>query len=110
MSTLLIKNAKNIITMDGQRNQYPGGSLYIEGQGIKAIGTELPYDTADRIIDARGHIVYPGLINTHHHLYQTFTRNIPLAQDCSLFDWLLTLYEIWRHLHPQDVYLSALVG
>lgn len=110
MSTLLIKNAKNIITMDGQRNQYPGGSLYIEGQGIKAIGTGLPYDTADRIIDARGHIVYPGLINTHHHLYQTFTRNIPLAQDCSLFDWLLTLYEIWRHLHPQDVYLSALVG
>ena len=110
MKTLLIKNARNIITMDDNRTEYPGGSIYIEGQEIKAIGTNIPYDTADEIIYADGKIIYPGLINTHHHLYQTFTRNIPWAQDCELFDWLITLYDIWRHISPEDVYLSAMVG
>ncbi|NJJ39986.1 8-oxoguanine deaminase [Paenibacillus apii] len=110
MRTLLIKNARNIITMDAERRCYPGGSLFIEGQEIKAIGTDIPYEDADTVIDATGKIVYPGLINTHHHLYQTFTRNIPQAQDCELFDWLVTLYEIWRHMRPEDVYLSAMVG
>jgi cytosine/adenosine deaminase-related metal-dependent hydrolase len=110
MATLLIKNARNIITMDANRNTYPGGSLFADGQEIKAIGADIPYDDADTVIDATGKIVYPGLINTHHHLYQTFTRNIPWAQDVELFDWLLTLYDIWRHMRPEDVYLSALVG
>lgn len=110
MKTLLIKNARNIITMDDNRTQYPGGSIYIEGQEIKAIGQDIPYETADEIIHAEGKIIYPGLINTHHHLYQTFTRNIPWAQDCELFDWLITLYDIWRHITPEDVYLSAMVG
>ncbi|WP_078543316.1 8-oxoguanine deaminase [Litchfieldia alkalitelluris] len=110
MKTVLIRNARNIITMDEERSQFPGGSIYIEGQEIKAIGVDLPYETADEIIDARNQIIYPGLINTHHHLYQTFTRNIPLAQNCELFDWLITLYDIWRHIRPEDVYLSAAVG
>lgn len=110
MRTLLIKNAKNIITMDEKRTEYPGGSMYVVGQEIKAIGYDLPFETADTVIDARGKIVYPGLINTHHHLYQTFTRNIPWVQNVELFDWLITLYDIWRHLKPEDVYLSAVVG
>ncbi len=110
MKTMLIKNARNIITMDRERRQYPGASMYIEGQEIKAIGSNLPYETADTVIDARDKIIFPGLINTHHHLYQTFTRNIPAAQDCELFDWLLTLYDIWKHLRPEDVYVSAMVG
>lgn len=110
MQSLLIKNARNIITMDNKRSRIPSGSIYIEGQEIKAIGVNLPYETAERVIDARNKIIYPGLINTHHHLYQTFTRNIPFAQDVELFDWLLTLYDIWRHLRPEDVYLSAMVG
>lgn len=110
MATLLIRNARNIITMDASRNTHPGGSLFADGQEIKAIGNDIPYDTADTVIDATGKIVYPGLINTHHHLYQTFTRNIPWAQDVELFDWLLTLYDIWRHMRPEDVYLSAMVG
>ncbi|MDF2958304.1 MAG: hydroxydechloroatrazine ethylaminohydrolase [Paenibacillus sp.] len=109
-STLLIKNARSIVTMDGENRVIKNGSLYAEGQEIIAIGDNLPYETADKVIDARNKIVYPGLINTHHHLYQTLTRNIPLAQDCPLFDWLLTLYEIWRHLEPEDIYLSAMVG
>ncbi|WP_046176440.1 8-oxoguanine deaminase [Domibacillus indicus] len=110
MKTLLIKNARNIISMDEKRRQYPRGNIYIEGQEIKAIGSVIPFETADTVIDARDKIVYPGLINTHHHLYQTFTRNIPRAQDCELFDWLLTLYDIWRHIEPEDVYLSAMTG
>jgi cytosine/adenosine deaminase-related metal-dependent hydrolase len=110
MASLLIKNARNIITMDHDRKQYPGGSMYIEGQEIIAIGYQLPYETADTVIDARNKIIFPGLINTHHHLYQTFTRNIPWAQNCELFDWLSTLYDIWRFIRPEDVYLSAAVG
>ncbi|MBM7571134.1 8-oxoguanine deaminase [Aquibacillus albus] len=110
MKTMLIKNARNIITMNDKEEKFPGGSIYIEGQEIKAIGADLPYETADTVIDARGKIVYPGLINTHHHLYQTFTRNIPFVQNCELFDWLITLYDIWRHLKPEDIYFSAMVG
>lgn len=110
MSTLLIQNAKNIITMDGERRRFPGGSLYAVGQEITAIGYDLPYETADTVIDATGKIVYPGLINTHHHLYQNLTRNIPFVQKTELFDWLVTLYDIWRHLRPEDIYISAVVG
>lgn len=110
MATLLIKNARNIITMDGSRRRIPGGSLYAVDGVIKAIGIDLPYETADTVIDASHKIVYPGMISTHHHLYQTLTRNIPWAQDCELFDWLLTLYEVWRGLQPEDLYLSAQVG
>lgn len=110
MGSLLIKNARNIITMDQERREIPGGCIYIEGQEIMAIGDDIPYKTADIVMDARNKIVYPGLINTHHHLYQTFTRNIPWAQNCELFDWLITLYDIWRFITPEDVYLSAAVG
>lgn len=110
MRTLLIRNARNIVTMDGERRQYPGGSLYASGQEIVAIGCDIPYETADTVIDARHKIVYPGLINTHHHLYQNLTRNIPFAQKTGLFDWLVTLYEIWRQLRPEDIYVSAMVG
>ncbi|MBB6675475.1 8-oxoguanine deaminase [Cohnella nanjingensis] len=110
MGTLLIKNAKNIITMDEERTRYPGGSLYAVDQQIVAIGRDLPCETADTVIDATGKIVYPGLINTHHHLYQNLTRNIPFVQKTELFDWLVTLYDIWRHLRPEDIYVSAMVG
>ncbi|THF81320.1 8-oxoguanine deaminase [Cohnella fermenti] len=110
MGTLWIRNAKNIITMDGERRQYPGGSLYAVDQQIVAIGYDLPYEAADTVIDARDKIVYPGLINTHHHLYQNLTRNIPFVQKTELFDWLVTLYDIWRHLRPEDIYASAVVG
>ncbi|MFC0211938.1 8-oxoguanine deaminase [Paenibacillus chartarius] len=110
MGTLLIKNARSIVTMDEERRVIPGGSLYAIGQEIVAIGTDLPYKDADTVIDAAGMIVYPGLINTHHHLFQTLTRNLPLAQDCTLFDWLCTLYDIWRNLRAEDIYISAAVG
>ncbi|WP_217592397.1 8-oxoguanine deaminase [Cohnella sp. GbtcB17] len=110
MGTLLIKNARSIVTMNDARDVVEGGSLYAIGQEIVAIGEDIPYEDADTVIDAAGMIVYPGLINTHHHLNQTLTRNIPLAQDCGLFDWLVTLYDIWRHMRPEDVYTGAVVG
>jgi cytosine/adenosine deaminase-related metal-dependent hydrolase len=110
MPSLLIKNARNIIAMDAARTRIPGGSLYAEDGVIKAIGTDLPYTTADTVIDARHKVVYPGMISTHHHLYQCLTRNIPWAQDCELFDWLVTLYQVWRGLQPEDLYLSAQVA
>ncbi|MBB6732029.1 8-oxoguanine deaminase [Cohnella zeiphila] len=110
MRTLLVKNAKSIVTMNGEREVVEGGSLYAVGQEIVAIGKDLPYEDADTVIDAAGKIVYPGLINTHHHLFQTLTRNLPLAQECGLFDWLGTLYGIWRHLRPEDVHIGAVVG
>jgi cytosine/adenosine deaminase-related metal-dependent hydrolase len=110
MRTLLVKNAKSIVTMNEAREVIEGGSLYAVGQEIVAIGKDLPYEDADTVIDATGKVVYPGLINTHHHLFQTLTRNIPLAQERSLFGWLVTLYDIWRHLRPEDVYIGAVVG
>ena len=61
-------------------------------------------------LDGRGKIVYPGLINTHHHLYQTFSRNNPAVQNMELFDWLINLYEVWKHMDEDVVYYAALVG
>ncbi len=109
MSTLLLKNAQLLITMDGQRRQIAGGGIFVRDNVIEQVGptADLPA-SADRIIDASGMIVLPGLVNTHHHLYQTLTRVI--AQDEGLFNWLRTLYPIWAGLTPEAVYVSAKVG
>ncbi|CEP67646.1 Amidohydrolase 1 [Moorella glycerini] len=107
---LLIKNAEWIITLDSEGHRYRQADLLIEGPAIKAIGSNLPAGDGDEIINARGKVVLPGLINTHHHLYQTLTRNIPATQDIPLFPWLVTLYEIWRELTPEAVRQGALVG
>ncbi len=109
MSTLLLKHADLLVTMDAERRRIPDGGLFVQDNVIVQVGptAELP-ETADRVIDARGMIVLPGLVNTHHHLYQTLTRCI--AQDSVLFDWLVTLYPIWARLTPEAVYVSAKVG
>ncbi len=109
MSTLLLKHADLLVTMDADRRRIPDGGLFVRDNAIVQAGptAELP-ETADRVIDARGMIVLPGLVNTHHHLYQTLTRCV--AQDSVLFDWLTTLYPIWARLTPEAVYVSAKVG
>ena len=108
MAKTLIKNAKAIVTVDrGYRVLY-GANLLIEDHIIRYIGPDAP--EADTVIDASGCFVYPGLINTHHHLYQTFTRNLPQVQKMELFPWLVTLYEIWRGLDEECIYYSSLVG
>ena len=108
MRTLLIKNAATLVTMDDQRREIPVGGLFIRDGFIEQVGktNELP-DHADEIIDLTDHIVLPGLINTHHHFYQTLTRVIPAAQNTNLFNWLKTLYPIWGRMTGEDIRIST---
>jgi cytosine/adenosine deaminase-related metal-dependent hydrolase len=109
--TLLIRNADVLATMVDGAGRISGGGLFARGNVIEAVG---PSDTlpqrADRVIDAHGMVVLPGLVNTHHHLYQTLTRALPAVQNAGLFDWLRVLYPVWGRLTPEAVYTSALVG
>lgn len=108
MGSLLIKNAKAIITLDAEDNVLENQHILIKDNYFSYIGNDC--FEADEVIDARDMFVYPGLINTHHHLYQTFTRNLPQVQNLELFDWLVVLYENWRGLTPEMIYYSSLVG
>jgi len=111
MPTLLLRNADLILTMDDKKTRFRNGGIFARDGFIEAVGpTENLPPTADTIIDASGMIVLPGLVNTHHHLYQTLTRVVPKAQNAKLFDWLVTLYPIWARLTGEAVYISALVG
>lgn len=109
--TLLIRNAEIVATMDSHRREIPGGGLFVRGSRIVQVGpsSELP-ESADTVIDACGCVVLPGLINTHHHMYQSLTRAVPGAQDCELFDWLRRLYPIWSRLTPEMIRVSALTA
>ena len=109
MSTLLIKNIRTLVSCDDADAVYENVDLYAEDGVIRAIGPALP-QTAERVIDASHMLCYPGLVNTHHHLYQIFSRNLPEVQNMELFDWLKTLYEIWKNLNEDVVRLSSLVG
>ncbi len=109
MTTLLIKNALRIVTMDGGRQELSGADLFARDGVIEAVGTNTPTG-ADEIVDASGCVVTPGLVNTHHHLYQTLTRAVPQGQDALLFGWLQTLYPIWSKFGPEEMFTSAQVG
>lgn len=106
--TLLIRHARCLVTMDDARREIADGAIFIRDNVIEQVGTsaDLP-DTADEIIDARKHVVLPGLINTHHHMYQSLTRAIPSAQNVELFDWLTNLYPIWANLTPAMIFAST---
>ena len=108
MTTLLVRNAKILVTMDDHRREIPESGLFVKDGLIEQVGStaELP-DTADEILDLSGHLVMPGLINTHHHFYQTLTRAVPAAQEANLFNWLKTLYLIWARLTPADIRIST---
>lgn len=108
MSTLLVKNATILVTMDDHQREIPEGGLFIRDGFIEQVGptSELP-ETADEVLDLIGHLLLPGLINTHHHFYQTLTRAVPAVQDANLFNWLKTLYPIWARLSPDDIFIST---
>ena len=108
MPTLLIKNAAILVTMDDHRREIPEGGLFIRDGFIEKVGptSELP-SNADEVVDLSGRLILPGLVNTHHHFYQTLTRAVPAAQDANLFNWLKTLYPIWAHLTPEDIFIST---
>ena len=111
MSTLLVRNADLLVTMDRDRREIPDGALLVRDNVIEAVGSSEELATeADRVIDAEGMLIMPGLVNTHHHLYQTLTRALPAAQDALLFSWLETLYPVWGELTSEAVYTSAMIG
>lgn len=107
---LLIKNALRVVTMDDQRRELSGVDVLTRGRVIVMVGKDLPEEPNTRVIDASGCVVLPGLVNTHHHLVQTLTRCVPAVQNAKLFDWLVHLYQIWRHLTPEAVEAGAMVG
>ncbi|UVL21519.1 8-oxoguanine deaminase [Pseudomonas sp. B21-044] len=106
--TLLVKNAELLVTMDGERREIKRGGLYIEDNVIRQVGpSETLPQNADVILDMTGKVVIPGLVNTHHHMYQSLTRVVPAAQDGELFNWLTNLYPIWARLTPEMIAVST---
>jgi 8-oxoguanine deaminase len=109
MATLLVKNIHTLVTMNATRAEIRDAAIFVRDHVIEQVGptASLPA-TADEVLDLRGrHVVLPGLVNTHHHFYQTLTRAVPAAQNCDLFGWLKTLYPIWSRLTAEGVYVSA---
>ena len=110
MGGILLKNIHTLVTVDPEDSVLHGVSLRVCDNVVSEIGIGLAAGTDERIIDCSKHVVYPGFVNTHHHLYQTLQRCVPFVENAKLFDWLVGLYEIWRHLTPEAVRVSALVG
>jgi 8-oxoguanine deaminase len=111
MSTLLIRNARCVATFDDARAELRDASILIRGHRIEVIGPAADLAAeADEVIDASRHLVVPGLVNTHHHMYQSLTRAIPAVQDAELFSWLRGLYPIWAGLTPEMVRVSTQVA
>ncbi|MEC9102412.1 MAG: amidohydrolase family protein, partial [Pseudomonadota bacterium] len=108
MSEILIRAADTILTMDGTRRELQGADIRIRDGMIAEVGTGL--HSEGEVVLAKGCVVTPGLVNTHHHLYQTLTRAVPGGQDALLFGWLRTLYPIWSRFGPEEMRISALAG
>ncbi|QFS82307.1 8-oxoguanine deaminase [Roseivivax sp. THAF40] len=108
MGEWLLRNPDHILTMDDQKSERTGQDIRIRDGVIAEIGPDLR--TSGEIVDAAGCVITPGLVNTHHHLYQSLTRAVPGAQDALLFGWLQKLYPIWAHMGPEDMRISALTG
>jgi 8-oxoguanine deaminase len=108
----LVENARLVVTQDDARRRIPAGFVLVRDSRIEAVGAGSPVETEriDRRIDARGRVVLPGLVNTHHHLPQTLTRNVPRVQEAPLFRWLAELYEVWRGADAASVDVAARVG
>ncbi|MFZ1346044.1 MAG: 8-oxoguanine deaminase, partial [Tabrizicola sp.] len=109
MSDLLIRKADVVVTMNPRREELSGADVRVRDGVIVAVGLDLGAEGAE-VIEARGCVVTPGLVNTHHHLYQTLTRAVPGGQDALLFGWLKTLYPIWARFGPEEMFTSAQVG
>lgn len=104
---ILLRDCFRALTADAELS---GVDILVEGNRITRIGRDIPAPAGADLIDASRHVVLPGLVNTHHHFYQTLTRNLPAVQNAKLFDWLLYLYEIWKYLDPEAVYWSSMLA
>ena len=109
MTDTLIRGATTVLTMDDNRSELSDTDILIRDGVIAAIGPALAADGC-KVVDAAGTVVTPGLVNTHHHLYQTLTRAVPGGQDALLFGWLQTLYPIWARFGPEEMFVSAQIG
>ena len=107
---LVVKNARLLVTMDDRRREIAGGWISVTGGRVQAMGEAGSEPEAVRVIDASGCLVTPGLINTHHHIYQNLTRSFPPATQHNLFGWLSTLYPIWANIDEEASYLAAWIG
>lgn len=110
MADVLIRKAAAVVTMDAARRELAGGDVLLRDGVVAAVGQGVPAPSGAEVIEARGCVVTPGLVNTHHHLYQTLTRAVPGGQDALLFGWLKTLYPIWARFGPEEMFVSAQVG
>ena len=108
MSSLAVNHIRALVSCDAKDTVYEDVNLLCEDGLITYIGPER--HEADTVIDGSGMFCYPGLVNAHHHLYQVFSRNLPKVQNMELFDWLKTLYEIWKNLNADTIRLSSLTG
>ncbi|PWK61167.1 8-oxoguanine deaminase [Roseicyclus mahoneyensis] len=108
MRELLLRKARAVVTMDDAGAELADADILIRDGAIVAVGQGLA--TSGEVLDCAGCVVTPGLVNTHHHLYQTLTRAVPGAQDAALFGWLTTLYPIWARFTPEHIRVSALTG
>src|SRR6516162_4092766 len=111
MASLLIQHTRLLVTMDDADTRLEDGAIYIEDNVIRQVGRsdQLPQQ-ASTVINARDMLILPGLVNTHHHFYQTLTRNLPAAQDANLFNWLRTHYPIWARLTPEAIFTSTKIA
>ena len=105
---ILIRKADFVVTMDAGRRELAGADVLLRGGVVAAVGHGLACD--GEVIEARGCVVTPGLVNTHHHLFQSLTRAVPGGQDALLFGWLKVLYPIWARFGPEEMFVSAQVG
>ncbi len=103
---ILLKNCYHLVA-DAESKGQNGIDLLIEDNVIKRIARNIPPPEDARVIDASRHVVIPGLVNTHHHFYQTLTRNLPAVQNAKLFKWLVYLYEVWKNLDADGIYWST---
>src|ERR1700730_1766354 len=111
MPSLLIRHASLIEAMDDNDTQWTDAGIYVTDNVISQIGPtqQLP-QSADYTLNAQGMVILPGLVNTHHHFYQTLTRNLPAAQNANLFHWLRVHYPIWAGLTPQAISVSTKIA
>lgn len=111
MTSCLLQHAALIVALDDQDTRWSDGGIYVVDNVIAQIGpTETLPQTADTIIDAHGMVILPGLVNTHHHFYQTLTRNLPGGQNADLFHWLRLHYPIWARLTPEAIFVSTQIA
>lgn len=110
MTRLLLKGAQTLLSMDGQIGEMSGADILIDDGVIENVGTNLSAEGCDETHSLAGCVVTPGLVNTHHHLFQTLTRAVPAGQDALLFGWLKSLYPIWAQMRPDDMALATQIG